>query len=138
MSTNNAVEQKNTPIPSVVQRFGWELKGDIWKDEDGKISISVPGGRNFGGCFTAAIKVEEVNGRKIAVSETYDDDGFERMKAFDGLVLTSYHRFLSNPTTGAFDTLQFGHGLSMPVRWAIKLKNNASGKGPVASYYLSL
>lgn len=116
--------------------LGFEVKGQIWKDDEGVISVSVPGGRNFGGIFSAKLETAEINGRQVAISGSYDADGLKRMEAFDGLVKTSYHRFLSNPAQHMIDTLKFGNGVERSIRWASEAKKQ--GKGPVASYYLSI
>lgn len=119
-----------------VGHLGFELKGQVWKDDTGVVSVAVPGGRSFGGIFSAKLEVAEVNGRQIAVSGSYDADSLKRMEAFDKLVLTSYHRFLSNPQAHMIDTLQYGNGISQVIRWASEAKK--TGKGPVASYFLSI
>lgn len=122
--------------PNTYLPLGFELKGQIWKDDEGVISVSVPGGRNFGGIFSAKLETAEINGRQVAISGSYDADGLKRMEAFDGVVKTSYHRFLSDPAKCMIDTLQFGNGVARSIRWASEAKK--TGKGPVASYYLSL
>jgi hypothetical protein len=136
MSTNNAVEQTNKTVVVPFAPLGFELKGQIWKDDTGVISVSIPGGRNFGGIFTAKLETADINGRQVAISGSYDADGLKRMEAFDGVVKTSYHRFLSNPNANMVDTLIFGNGVQRTVRWANEAKK--TGKGPVASYYLSI
>ncbi len=54
MSTNNVVQQSNVTTESKYLPLGFELKGQIWKDDEGAYSVSVPGGRNFGGIFCAS------------------------------------------------------------------------------------
>lgn len=139
MGANNVIESTNKPLPTEKAEYlplDFELKGQIWKDDEGVISVSVPGGRNFGGIFSAKLETAEINGRQIAVSGSYDADGLKRMEAFDGLVKTSYHRFLGSPATAMIDVLAFGMGRNRAIRWAMEAKK--TGKGPVASYYLSV
>jgi len=132
----NTEHVQTVPQASAFLPLNFELKGQIWKDDEGVISVSVPGGRNFGGIFSAKLETAEINGRQVAISGSYDSDGLKRMEAFDGVVKTSYHRFLSNPATCMIDTLQFGNGVNRVVRWASEAKK--TGKGPVASYYVTI
>ncbi len=88
---------------------GLTLKGQVFKDaKDGNsISVSVPGGRNFGGIFHAEQELVEMNGRTIAVSGSYSDIGLHKMAKFEDVVRTAYYEFLKTPTSKAVQRISF-------------------------------
>jgi hypothetical protein len=78
---------------------GLTLKGEVYKDiATGQFTVSIPGGQRFGGILSAALVTAKVNGRTIAVSGEYDEEGQRRMKSWDGAVKTAFLSYLNDPT----------------------------------------
>jgi len=139
MSTNNTPSVVSAPaVSSVVSAlFGLALKGQIFKSADGgDISVSIPGGRNFGGIFAANLEIAEVNGRQIAVSGSYDDAGLKKMESFEGTVKAAYLDWVKNPQSKMIQSVSFDGKTSTKIRFA--KENSTNAKAPIAAYYLSL
>lgn len=80
---------------------GLEWKGQVFRDQNdkgGAYSVSVPGGKNFGGILAAKLETAEVNGRTIAISGSYDEGGLRKMQRWSDVVKTAFYAFLTDPS----------------------------------------
>lgn len=142
MSVNNSVESK-VPVADAIKRtidsalFGMELKGQIFKDaKDGSATVSIPGGRNFGGLFHAKMETADVNGRQIAISGTSNPEGDKVLSTFESAIKDSYLKFLQAPDKNMIQDITFNGRVSTSIRWAKEKGSNP--KAPIAAYFLSL
>lgn len=122
-------------VSAVSALAGLALKGQIFKSE-GEYTVSIPGGRNFGGIFAANLETADINGRQIAVSGSYDANGLKKMEAFEGTIKGALLDWLKDPNGKMIQTVSFDGKVSTRIRFA--KENSTNPKAPVAAYYLSL
>ena len=78
---------------------GATLVGKIFKSaKDGQYEVAVPGGRNFGGCFVAAMRTAKVSGRTIAVAGEYEEAGVRLFDHWEGMIKTALLTYLNDNT----------------------------------------
>jgi hypothetical protein len=135
MATDTPNVQSSGLVSVVSALFGLCLKGQIFK-ADGEYSVSIPGGRNFGGIFAAELETAAVNGRQVAISGSYDADGLKKMEAFEATIKGALLNWLKDPAGAMLQSVSFDGKTKTKIRFA--KENSTNPKAPIAAYYLSL